>query len=1186
MQVIYDGEFNKYPDGVYPNGWKIERHSDQFHKLGETRSGAFRILFPGNLHMPLIPPVRTGAVSLVGRGDVYSARFALKIYFRYDPGARSGYCMRHSWCGDCAETVLAYYENGNYKVIDRAEIKCRDFNKSLSQECSLRLEIGDHEFAFHHGDECAARFTDPGRRLDRPGLIAFDRAVAQRFYVADLLRIRIESDETEQSRASCPVRACEFPPDLDGMTDPWRFHVCSSRSPSRTQLDVSIEGGPADRSPSVCDFRKLRGNSRLVRPYARIEPGDGRSDGPHYLYLGSLGLKEHWEPRSSGFLPCDSEGPEKIKLLFENLPEDFWIALGHEYYAAEDRLALAGGPSEIIVCPKTGVIKYAGPALAPGVAVIEILSPPDKKISLMIPPDELRRARAVAFAQNNHFFFESEPARFSFRLRHRRTDWLTGDLALRVTLEDAFQSPMDNGRIIEFHAAEDELSGKLLSRMGVVTLVTDPVEFSGLKVGVYHARAEIWRGEQKLLEERRAFEVMADDPAAPSPPLASGLPDLISQIPDYATETGAFDPWAGRGVDAAHYLANCSIHVLPARRDRIWNLVHLYRRRWVLELSKRMTPEPELEKNADVLPHADRIYWNKRHDLWHGNYDKVVLEALVEFLVSQSFRPGREGTLLDTAGIKKTGQLSEDMYDELLGRHWKPWVEFFNQWMINKHLPALNARLRAFNQTAEWMTYGIYPPYGSVYKGAYFARYTGRDLRNGLEKFYNGPMLVEDYPYMCAYPLQRNVFMVAAMKLEAPGLKQYPEIYGVNGCADDGRVVYGMPPHGHSHAPRSYIRKSVFEHAFGAVWFDCNGFHYWDDGFHAMAWTRNHYDEFVRTWGIVRRSRPSRPLRTTAFAVSREACLAHPDIFTPARPSSGFEHGHCMHDVVNTAEEAPAFAYERARLDGQMAGFVADMASIDSLDPADVHTLVLPPLAGVSPEFQAAARRLHERGVALVGLEDAGELADLFGVRRRHQEVQMHALRLAPVKDEIWSSLPAGIEQCETSHCCSVYDAGVADTVLEGLDASGNTVGPAFVCNKTKWGRTAFFAVPPTMVKRLDLEALVSYGKESRSVLANSAMALALRWVGRPPVETTAGKLIGFYDRAGRINIVIMEDAHPARTQTIHPVLTIHFAGLSRENVKCDHEMNFIENNYECLRIGLVLEPHAAAHILITPPVK
>ena len=89
-----------------------------------------------------------------------------------------------------------------------------------------------------------------------------------------------------------------------------------------------------------------------------------------------------------------------------------------------------------------------------------------------------------------------------------------------------------------------------------------------------------------------------------------------------------------------------------------------------------------------------------------------------------------------------------------------------------------------------------------------------------------------------------------------------------------------------------------------------------------MAWTRAHYAEFVRAWGIVVRHRPVKPVRTAAFAVSRAACLAHPDTFTPSRINPDFDYRTCFHDVVNTAEEDTAFAYEESRLDGQQAGFV------------------------------------------------------------------------------------------------------------------------------------------------------------------------------------------------------------------------------------------------------------------------
>ncbi len=1187
--MIYQDDFRAQLDGAAPQGWMIERHADLFHDLAEIRGGALRILFPGNLHFIPAPPLRTVTVALTARSDVYSARCALRIYFRYDDRRRAGYCIQHAWGGDAGmETVFGVYRAGNIYTLARAPRLPGAPATPAASDCRLRLEIGSREFALYHQDFCAARFADPGRAFDGPGLIALDRAYAAKFYALDIRQVRIQSRERETWRRLWPERVYDVPADLNGMTDPWRFRVAGWHSPRRAKLAAAIEGGPMQRPPSVCDFRGLRGNSRLTRPYVRVESGGAPQK--FYLHTGSLGLREHWNPRSSGDLPCAAEGPALRELALRDLPSRTWLALGYEYYEAEDRLALAGGPSEMLVCPRTGETVYNGPALDPGTVVLEILSPPDKQIAGMIPRNEKRRAQALAFAQNNHFFMSAEPVRLTCRLRHRRPDLCAADLSLLTVLEDACQNPIGRARPVKLAPAGDALSKQLAARLGVATLSAKPLLFRKLRVGVYHLRAELRRGAEVILAARSAFEVMSADPAAPSPPEASGLPDLIPDIPDYATETGAFDPWVGRGVDAAHYLANCCHQVLPARRDRIWDVVHLYRRKWVVELHSRMTPQKDPEQNKDVLPHADRIYWNQRHDLWHGGYDQVVLEALLKFLrrhppaASGAGRPGRTGksSCLDASAIEQSRTLSFEMYGELLTRHWKEWVEFFNQYMLHEHLPAMQRRLRAVNPAAEWVTYGIYPPYGSAYKGAYFARYTGRDLRRRLERFYDGPMLLEDYPYMCGYPLQRAVYMLTALKLEGPGLKIYPEVYGVNGCASDLRPVYGMPPYGHSHTPPPFFRKTFYEYAWAAAWFDAAGWHYWRDyGFQAMAWTRAHYNEMLRSWGVIRKHPPVRPLRAAAFAVSRDACLAHPDVFTPTRINPDFELRLGYHDVVNTAEEAPAFAYEQARLDGQQAGFLADLSAIDKLDPADVHTLVLPPLTGVSAAVQAAVRRLHERGVALVGFEEAGGLADLFGVRRLAQPRQLHAVRPADGRAGEWRSLPDGIETCETPHCRAGYDAATAAAVIDGLDARGKKMAAALVSRQTRWGRTAFFTIPPTMVKRLDLKTLVSYGKESRSLLMNRAMALALRWAGRPLVESTAGKLIAFYDRRGQAHVIVMEDQHPAPAQTIRPVLTIRLPRLDPARVQCDCPWNLVEKNAGHLRLSLELAPHASAHFVI-----
>lgn len=1182
MRIVFEDDFLCHAEGDTPDGWRVEQHADLSHTLRVVRGGVCEITFPGNKHFPLIPEVKNFAMTCRVRGDCHSESMALRIYFRYHPDHCEGYCILHRWGTKGTETVLGVCRDNDFTTIVRRAGMDGDARLSPDRAHTIRLEVRDDEFVLIHNGKAAARLEDPERRFTGPGLVGLDRSASNAFFYFGLQGVRIESGEPLPETVLWKLRKIEFPSDINGMTTPFFLGIKAVRSGPRVILRTRLTGGPAARLPSELDFRGIWANAKLLNPYIRLECRGGRSIGPYFLFRGSVGLREHWNPQSSGFLPADVECPVGHAVILPDIPEDAFLAFGYEHYAAEDRLPLAGGPSEIILDPKTGKTIYAGEALCPSGVKLGIESPPDKKICSLLPGTDPRRFQALEFAKNNHFFFESEPVRFRMVIRHRDQNLNTTRLAVQVTLQDAYRKTIEKLNDFSLKPVDDPTANTLLTAAGIVTLATDWIGMSPLKTGVYHLQAALYHGDGQVVGHRKAFEVMSEDPAAPCPPLASGLPDLIPCLPDYETEAAGFDPWVGRGVDAAHYLSNTCFHPLPARKYRIWDVVHLYRRQWVLELAGRMTPQPLMKHNLDLLRHCDMLYEHGRFDLWleHAYRDMKVLSVLTRFLNSTEYKPGA-GSLLNAGAIEKDKSISRDMYCELVTRHWKSWIAFFNRWNADEELPQRRAELAEINPKAKLMRYSIYPPYGSTYKTAYFASYMGRDLANRLERFWDGPLLFEDYPYMCGYPLQRGVFMLAAMKLEAPALRQYPEVYGINGCADDSRPVFGIPPYGCSCPPPGYFRKTVFEYTCAAVWFDAEGFHYWDDrGFQAMCWTNEHFEEFLDTWGIIARHRPKMPLRVTAFGYSRESCRKHADQLLECRPNPDMDAGFPFDDIVNTAEESVAFAYELARLDGQAAGFILALDHLDRLSPDVLDTIVLPPLAGLSPETQKHIRRLHEKGVALIGFEDVSGLEDLFGIACSEQPVTIKEMGVTTAGHKQGFQTPlVPRETCETPACIVRHRENGCDVILDGRDENGRNVAPVLVRHRTTWGQTAFFTVPPTMVRRQSLKNLVSYGKESISPLVNGAMTWILRQLARPQVETTAGKLIAFRDAAGRAHVVVEEDAHPAAARPIAPMVTLRMPGLKPELIRCDRPFNLLEATADAVRIQIQLQPHDSAHV-------
>ncbi|MCK5801443.1 MAG: hypothetical protein KAI66_01360, partial [Lentisphaeria bacterium] len=406
----------------------------------------------------------------------------------------------------------------------------------------------------------------------------------------------------------------------------------------------------------------------------------------------------------------------------------------------------------------------------------------------------------------------------------------------------------------------------------------------------------------------------------------------------------------------------------------------------------------------------------------------------------------------------------------------------------------------------------------------------------------------------------------ASCKLAMPKVTMYPEIYtrGVNGCPD-GAVYYAWPPMGMFGFDDRMLRKRIFETALATVWFDQGAFSYWNDhGFHVRNSTRERYEIILRAWQVVRNHPPERPLRTTAFAGSEACCRAHGSRLSPGDR------------VFNTTEEAPAWAYEMARLGGQPAGVVTRLEAIGQLSAADIDTLVLPPLYDATDEQLAAIRRLHEQGVSLLAFEIVTGLEDLFGVAEAEAPaVELRNIRVnTDLSGNPLAELASLTEYTETVPDPLRYTSRGAQVLLEGE-------GPVLFLHQTRWGKTALYNLAPTMVRRADLRERFSYGDESISELINRSAQLVLRELGSPEVETTEGKLIAYRSASGTVIIIVEEDAFPEIPQAINPRIAIRIPGIAPENISCDREFAVVSCSAEQTVLRLALDANDCAVIAV-----
>jgi len=504
------------------------------------------------------------------------------------------------------------------------------------------------------------------------------------------------------------------------------------------------------------------------------------------------------------------------------------------------------------------------------------------------------------------------------------------------------------------------------------------------------------------------------------------------------------------------------------------------------------------------------------------------------------------------------------------------WIDHFWERRIREQTQFKGDASR-INPEVRMSSYGPVAVYGGIYKTVHACTYAGlyRSCPE-MEAFRDGYFMLEDYPHACRYSIHSGPFFLAGFKALAPGVTVYPEMYNETGGeapCPDAAVARAWPSYGmwHGGLPIGASMKRVLEYVYGCVWHDGRGFGYWKDyGFHTRVWERERFEALLKLWGFVSKARPRRPLKANAFVCNEACCRSH-RLYYDEYPGDVHE---AYGDLFNTAEECSAYCYEMSRTAGQNAGFVTDLGHLRALSAEDIDILVLPPLTAVGVEDLKQVRRLHEQGVSLLGFEEVGGLEDLFGVAEG-RPTEVHDIR---VNDGLPGNPLASLghlrEYTEHRACVGKYRATTADVLLEAEV-------PVLLANRTPWGKTALYNIPPTAVRRQDQFNRVAMGRASISPLINGATQRVLCYLSNPVVETSEGKVIGFEDEAGRRHIIVMEDAHPLPARPICPVVTVSLPGLRASDVRCDRAFSVVSSDGRGLRLRLHLGPDEFAVVSI-----
>ncbi|MFN2351362.1 MAG: hypothetical protein ABR497_05400 [Kiritimatiellia bacterium] len=1139
MSALHFG-FDHHDRHKRPYNWRVQHHSAHQHIHGAVCNAVLELYSAGARHIPFTPTLRDCKLELEFSGGREPAGEAsLKIMFRYDCREMLGHCIEIAWKAGAVAYAYGRMRRRDFDVLERRGPVPVD-------GCTGRVDlmVADNMVTVSAGGQTARFSLAPD--LPDAGAVALERGFSPGSMA--LAFVTIEPAPRLEKKVLAR-HAVVFPPDINGQNIPLRYDLTLSACGNVFEMEVGLSGGALEKPDLPWFPYHGRFIDFLDSPYIRT----GRTqDGILYLANGRLVMGNVKGAHFYNGLYRRPSWPLRRVFRFDEPPE--YIALGYEHYLSSVVRHLAGGPTEVVLDLRTGQVVYAGERVLRGDCALTLRSPADKAVCRRLPAGDPRRDRALAFAQGNHFFMEGEPVRFTAELREDWTETQAMALGLKYQLEDACLDPLAP-------AGKASLSDPVAGPAGTARMaVLD--DFKKLPVGVYHLRLDARVGGDVIKTLRKAFEVMPAEQDAPPAPLASGLPVLYSSPTEVmGLDLDGFDPWNGRGVDAAHYLSIACFVPGCARENRVWQVLKVYGRKWYMWLTSRTTPDYTIAGNADLLAHCDYVTLAADEQSYHlylwkwPLYTGILLEILNRFLAERR-----------QPAIK---EMTAPVFEDRVLPVWKDWIFYFCRWLRHERLPEQQRALEALNPRLRRSDYGPINAYTSTYKLGYNMLFRGLDARDGLGRYYNGFYLFEDYPFACGYPVHAKTCTLAAMKLEDPRIQYHPELYSpiVQGCPDSA-VMYANPPYGNSHVTPERIRRRILEYVYATVWHDCSGFAYWQDhGFHVRTWPMELFESLLRTWGFVRRVRPVKPLRTTAFVCSREICLRHPDTYR--RPAGPYPSG----DLYNTAEECIPFVYDMARRAGLPAGFMAALDSLERLAADDTDLLVLPPLLDVPQNILDCIRALHGQGVNLLCFETVAGLEDLFGVVSLAAPVRVrHIRRAAGALDD---TLP-GEEYTEHEGCVVRYREAGADVLLAG---DGGT--PVLTCHRTPAGLAALWTVPPTVVCKDVFFECGGYGRESISDLVNGATRALLRRLARPQVSTTEGALSAFWDQAGRARIIVSENAFPAPASAIRPLVTIRLPGLQPGMVECDQSFDIVSATPESLALRLKLAPDECAVITV-----
>jgi len=1154
MHSIFSADFSTQE----LSDWTVEQHVPDGYSDFVIRDSKLVFLDAGNRLLPNAPAL--GSFIVKGAFDtdwnINNKVFSLQIFFAYDTYNRRG-------------LALDFGSNGQKLFVKLISPDGKTISEKESAAPAIESGVVDFEFELKNKE---GRFKLNSREYfktelnqDCRGLIALTRGA----FLGELRLYSLSIDSDDQLARQTIWKDLKIPfAPLNGMDIPIVWTVNATQLGSATKVEVELSGGEKTRPDTPWFPYHGHYVEFLERPYLRIESENQVYDLritddtlvlaiPHTKYFYIIAHKNPPWPFKKTFYLRDVKANSVLFAGYKaygNRAVNKHLEVNTSYETVYD-----AGAKQII---------YAGQALTPMAVVIDLRSPADKQISKDIPKTTYEYDKALTFAERNHYFAEDENCAFYFEL-YSRIGAARARLKLEYRIESAFFDRLTDYAELGINDESETIA------LDIERLRSKPIKLGKQTPGVYHIRFRLRDGAKSLYENYRAFEIIGK---AASGAAASRLPKCFSMSNCVkGQDTDNFDPWRGDCADVSHYISIVT-GLMPhfARERQVWELLKLYKREWFLWLGDRVMQDFKLDNNHDLVRHCDYIEFNDREDgAWfrpcaRNYYHKPTVEILYAFALQHNFKVVEIKAILDAGTIP-----DKATFDALVENYFYQWIDFFWEARI-KDLTKFKARITRINPNARTSSYGPVSVYGGVYKTAHASTYKG-NFKNckDMVALRDGYFMLEDYPHACRYSINSGPFFLASFKAIAPTVTVYPEMYNANGSTvpcPDAAVARVWPSYGIWSCklqPINASMKSVLEYVYACLWHDGKKINYWKDyGFHTRTWERERFEALLKVWGFVDKNPPKRPLKTNAFVCNEDCCRNH-KLYYDEYPGDSHE---AFGDLFNTAEECIPYSYEMSRIAGQNAGFVTDFDKLASLSAADIDTLAIPPLTKISVDALNNIRRLHAQGVSLLAFEEVGGLEDLFGVIAT-DPVRVNNIKVNEILGDNPLSKLAGLTEYTVHRACTgKYKATTAEVLLDAEI-------PVLFVNKTKWGKTALYNIPPTAVRRQDQFNRTGCGRANISRLINESTKLILRYLSNPAVETSEGKIIAFEDTHGGRHIIIEEDAHPFPAHAIRPILTLNIPDLKVENIRSERALTIVSRNENKVQLSLDLEPDEFAII-------